>query len=61
MTLIATALLLLLFGFAVVFLTVLRVVEATFPLLLLAYGMSLVGLCLGLISIAQDRPFGPRP
>ena len=60
MRLIALACLLLLLGFLVVFLVVLRVIGASFPLLLLAYGTSLMGLCLGLLGIAQQRYGMPR-
>lgn len=50
---------LLLFGFLLVFLTVLRVLDANFLLLFLAYGGSIVGLCLGYVGIAQTQHFGP--
>jgi len=51
--------LLLLLGFLLVFLSVLRVIDASFPMLLLAYAASLTGLCLGIIGIAQERRSGP--
>lgn len=55
MRLIGLAFLLLLLGFLVVFLTVLRVIDSSLPLLLLAYAASLTGLSLGLIRIAEQQ------
>jgi len=57
--LIGLAFLLLLLGFLLVFLSVLRVIDASFPMLLLADAASLTGLCLGIIGIAQERRSGP--
>lgn len=55
MRLIGLAFTLLMLGFSLVFLTVLRVIDASFPVLLLAYTASMTGLCLGLIGIARSR------
>lgn len=55
MGLIGLAFGMLLLGFLLVFSTVLRVIDANFLLLFLAYASSLTGLCLGYVGIAQER------
>ncbi len=50
---------LLVLGFLLVFVTVLRLMDANFLLLFLAYASSLTGLCLGYVGIAQPRGSGP--
>jgi hypothetical protein len=57
MKLIGLAIGLLIVGFALVLLSAVRVIDPSLPLLLLAYGGSLAGLCVGYVGIAQSQPF----
>ena len=59
MRLIGLAFGLLLLGFLLVFSTVLRVIEANFLLMFLAYAGSVTGLCLGYVGIARTQRSGP--
>lgn len=53
--LITLGFLLVLFGFAALFLMVMRVIEASFALSFLAYGASFGGLMLGIIGAALEN------